>query len=217
MVWPKSGSITSKVTSSSKMPTAIELAGISGRRADSENSQAASTTNAGLADSEAWILTPRMVIQRREPFTSGPNSSVAMISATETANTTSALRLIWRGDRNDTPISTMNDGSRNMTWRLKKWNESSPIRVATGGDAASDRITPPSINTTIAASSSRSTVHHHSLNGVRCSREIIDAPRAILGNQQPMPRPCRADGRQMAPGSLHWCAIVVAKGLMESK
>ena len=42
---------------------------------------------------------------------------------------------------------------------MKKWKGSSPIRVATGGLAASDRITPPKINAMIAASNSRSTVH----------------------------------------------------------
>ena len=151
MVWPKSGSITNSDTSISSSTSAIEVAGISGRRADSANSHAASTTKAGLADSEAWMLTPIRVIQRREPLTSGPISSVATISAIETANTISAVRRICRGDRNDTPISTMKDGSRNSTWRLKKWNGSSPIRVATGGLAASDRMMPPSISAMIAA------------------------------------------------------------------
>ena len=50
MVWPKSGSITNSDTSVSSSASAIEVAGISGRRADSANSHAASTTKAGLAD-----------------------------------------------------------------------------------------------------------------------------------------------------------------------
>ena len=120
MVWPKSGSITRSDTSVISSASAIEVAGISGRRADSANSQAASTTKAGLADSEAWMLTPSSVIQRREPLTSGPNSSVATIRTMLIANTISAARRICRGDRNDTPIITMKDGSRNSTWRLKK-------------------------------------------------------------------------------------------------
>ena len=66
------------------------------------------------------MLTPIRVIQRREPLTSGPISSVATISRMLTANTISAVRLICRGDRNDTAIITMKDGSRNNTWRLKK-------------------------------------------------------------------------------------------------
>src|SRR4029077_20100222 len=147
--------------------SAIEVAGISGRFVDSANSQAAITTKAGLADSEAWMLTPTSVIQRREPFTSGPSKSVATISAMLTANTNSAVRRIWRGDRKETAISTMKDGSRNITCRLKKWKGSSPIRVATGGLAASDRMTPPSISARTAASSHLSTVHHQSENGVR--------------------------------------------------
>ena len=112
MVWPKSGCITSSATSVSSSPSAIEVAGISGRRADSANSHAASTTKAGLADSEAWMLMPISVIQRRDPLTSGPTSSVATISTTETANTISAARRICRGDRKETPISTTIDGSR---------------------------------------------------------------------------------------------------------
>src|SRR4051812_39274464 len=177
MVWPKSGSITSSDTTISNSTIAIEVAGISGRLVDSANSHAAITTKAGLADSEAWMLTPSSVIQRREPFTSGPNASVTTIKMIETANTNSALRRIAFGDMNDTAISTMNDGSRNMTWRLKKWNGSSPIRVATGGLAANDRMMPASISTEIAASSSLSTVHHHSENGVRWSRASMDIPK----------------------------------------
>jgi hypothetical protein len=53
MVWPKSGSSTSSVTVISRSASAIDVAGISGRLADSANSHATSTTNAGLRDSEA--------------------------------------------------------------------------------------------------------------------------------------------------------------------
>ena len=93
-----------------------------------------------------------------------------------TANTISAERRICRGDRKETPISTMKDGSRNITWWLKKWKGSSPMRVATGGLAASDRMTPLSISARIAPSSGRSTVHHHSESGVRSSRESMGGP-----------------------------------------
>ena len=178
MVWPKSGSITSSDTRVRSSTSAIEVAGISGRRADSANSQAASTTKAGLADSDAWMLTPIRVIQRRAPLTSGPTSSVATISTTLIANTISALRRICRGDRNETPISTMKEGKRNRTWRLKKWKGSSPIRVATGGLAASERIMPLRISAKIAPSCRRSTVHHHSLRGLRCSRDSMGIPTA---------------------------------------
>ena len=92
------------------------------------------------------MLTPSSVIQRRDPFTSAPNASVATIRTILTTKTSSARRRICFGDRNDTPISTMKDGSRNSTCRPKKWKGSSPIRVATGGLAASDRMTPPRIS-----------------------------------------------------------------------
>src|SRR5216684_2541618 len=196
MVWPKSGSITNSDTSIIRSTSAIEVAGISGRLVDSANSHAAITTKAGFADSEAWMLRPSSVIQRREPLTSGPINSVATISTIETANTISAARLICRGDRNETPISTMKDGSRNSTWRLKKWKGSSPILVATGGLAASDRIIPPSISAIIAASSSRSTVHHHSLRGLRCSRESMGIPKG--------------------GGFAHWSPMMVSEGLTRS-
>ena len=81
MVWPKSGSITSSDTSIKSRIKAIEVAGISGRRADSANSHAATTTKAGFAASDAWMLTPISVIHRREPLTSGPIRSVATIKA----------------------------------------------------------------------------------------------------------------------------------------
>ena len=66
------------------------------------------------------MLTPSSVIQRRAPLTSGPTSSVATISTIAIANTISALRRICRGDKNDTAIITMKDGTRNSTCRLKK-------------------------------------------------------------------------------------------------
>src|SRR5436190_6749142 len=50
------------------------------------------------------------------------------------------------------------------------------MRVATGGLAASDRMTPVSISARIAANSGLSTVHHHSDSGVRSSRESIGVP-----------------------------------------
>src|SRR3954447_3205325 len=47
------------------------------------------------------------------------------------------------------------------------------MRVATGGLAASDRITPVSISARMAPISGLSTVHHHSEKGVRSSRESM--------------------------------------------
>jgi len=119
------------------------------------------------------MLMPRMEIQRREPLTSAPSTSVAMSRITLMMNTTIAERRTCRGERNETPIITRNAGRMNITCRLKKWNGSRPMRVATGGLAASDRMMPPRMRVVSAASSRRSTVHHHWLKGVRRSREII--------------------------------------------
>src|SRR5882757_3100965 len=47
------------------------------------------------------------------------------------------------------------------------------MRVATRGLAASDRMTPVSINTRIAPTNGLSTVHHHSVKGARSSRESM--------------------------------------------
>src|SRR5262245_97886 len=86
------------------------------------------------------------------------------------------------------------------------------MRTATGGLAASDRMMPPSIRARIAASSRRSTVHHHSPKGVRCSREIMAAilagprcppaaspqdvmPGLVLGIHDPLRKPQAMDGR----------------------
>jgi hypothetical protein len=119
------------------------------------------------------MLTPSSVIQRREPFTSGPIASVSTIRMMLAAKMIRAERRIARGDRKETPSSTRHEGSRNITWRLKKWKGSSPIRVATGGLAASDKITPVSISARMAPISGLSTVHHHSEKGVRSSRESM--------------------------------------------
>ena len=99
MVWPKSGCSTSNVITSSSNPIATLLAGISGLREDSANSQAMRMTKAGLTNSEGWMLTPRSTIQRRAPFTSAPNCNVAASMMTDTTNTNSASRRTWRGER----------------------------------------------------------------------------------------------------------------------
>ena len=50
-----------------------------------------------------------------------------------------------------------------------------PMRRATGGLAARHSMMPPSISAPSAANVSRSTVHHHSENGVGCAREVMVA------------------------------------------
>ena len=53
------------------------------------------------------------------------------------------------------------------------------MRAATGGLAARHNTIPPSISAPSAASVSRSTVRHHSLNGVGCAREVITSPNGV--------------------------------------
>ena len=53
------------------------------------------------------------------------------------------------------------------------------MRVATAGLAASESTMPVIISTAIAASSIRSTVHHHSANRVRSTREIMESPAPV--------------------------------------
>jgi hypothetical protein len=52
MVWPKSGCSTSSAATVSSSVNATVLAGISGRRVDSANSQAIRTTKAGFRNSD---------------------------------------------------------------------------------------------------------------------------------------------------------------------
>ena len=120
MLWPKSGCSTSSVTVSSSRPSAMVLAGISGRREDSANNQAIRMTNAGFRNSEGWTLTPSTTIHRRAPLTSAPNQKVATTNARLTRNTTNASRRICRGVSNEVAISTMRAGTRNSRCRLTK-------------------------------------------------------------------------------------------------
>ena len=89
-------------------------------RVDSANSQEIRITKAGLTNSDGWMLTPASTIQRRAPFTSAPNTSVAAVRARQTMKTTSARRRIWRGDRNETAIITRKAGARYIACRLTK-------------------------------------------------------------------------------------------------
>ena len=74
--------------------SAMVLAGISGRRADSPNNHATRITKDGLRNSDGCRLTPSTVIQRRAPLTSAPNTRVAATRTMLSANTTSAIRRI---------------------------------------------------------------------------------------------------------------------------
>ena len=83
IVWPKSGCrisgtiVTGRIRSDSARASPLGAPS----RPPSVNAQAASTTKAGLMNSDG--CTP--MIQRREPLTSAPNISAATISANETA------------------------------------------------------------------------------------------------------------------------------------
>ena len=180
MVWPKSGCSTSRPTTTTSIASAKVLAGISGRRPDSPNSQAIRTTKAGLRNSDGCTLTPRITSQRRAPLISAPKNGVTATSTRLTTKTTSASWRISRGDRNEVAIRTATAGMRNSTWRLTKWNGSSPMRAATGGLAARHSTMPPSISAPSAASVSRSTVRHHSLSSVGCAREAMASPKCRL-------------------------------------
>ena len=120
MVWPKSGCITSSATTASSSTSAKALAGISGRFADSPNSQATRMTKAGLRNSDGWILTPNRTSQRRAPLISWPNIGVTATMAMATRNTISDRRRICCGVRNDTASMMAMVGNRKMMWRLTK-------------------------------------------------------------------------------------------------
>ena len=143
--------------------------GTSRRLPPSEKAQATRMTKAGLRNSEGW--TPK--IQRREPFTSWPNSRATTISPMAATKTITAVRRTWRGVRNETAISTATAGRSEIACRLTKWKVGRPMRSATGGLAAMVRIIPATISVASVASSQRSTVHHQFARTVRCARETI--------------------------------------------
>ena len=102
MVWPKSGSITSSDTSSIRSTSAIEVAGISGRLRRFREQPCRQHHERGLADSDAWMLRPISVIQRREPYDLGAEQQRRHDQRdAETANTISAERADqpWRQER----------------------------------------------------------------------------------------------------------------------
>ena len=112
VVWPKSGCATRTTMVANSSTIANALAGTSGLLANSANSQAVRMTNAGLRNSEGWMLTPRMISQRRAPLISAPKNSVPITIAKLTAKTISATRRIWRGESSDVPSITATAGIR---------------------------------------------------------------------------------------------------------
>ena len=120
MVWPKSGCTTRSATTVSSSTSDMALAGISGRLADSPNSQATRMTKDGLRNSDGWILTPKSTSQRRAPLISWPKIGVAATMIRLTMNTISDSRRICCGVRNDTPSRMAMVGNRKNIWRLTK-------------------------------------------------------------------------------------------------
>ena len=102
MVWPKSGWMTSSVTTVRSIISEMRLAGMSGRFEDSPNSQATRMTKAGLRNSDGWILTPKMISQRLAPLISAPNTGVSATRIRLTIKTASDRRRIWFGLRKET-------------------------------------------------------------------------------------------------------------------
>ena len=96
------------------------LAGMSGRLADSPNSQAIRITNAGFKNSDGCTFMPNSTSQRRAPLISAPNIGVSATMTTLTAKTTMASRRIWRGLRKETASITATAGTRSRMWRLTK-------------------------------------------------------------------------------------------------
>ena len=103
MVWPKSGCTTSSATTVSSIASAMALAGMSGRLADSPNSQAIRMTKAGFRNSDGWMLTPNKISQRRAPLISAPKYGVAATMIRLIANTAIASRRIWRATETTPP------------------------------------------------------------------------------------------------------------------
>ena len=112
MVWPKSGCFTKSATTVSSITNEMVLAGMSGRLADSPNSQATTTTKAGFKNSDGWMFTPKITSQRRAPLISAPKTGVNATRMRLAKNTMTASRLIWRGLRKDTLSSTAMVGKR---------------------------------------------------------------------------------------------------------
>ncbi len=134
-------------------------------------------------NSEGWMLTPSRTSQRFAPLISGPATSVAITSARLMKKTIIASRRIARGESMEVPSMTTVAGTRKSACLCTKWNGSMPRRIATGGDAAKSSTIPISIKVRIAPTRSRSTVHHHSLRGVRWAREIMRFSLS-LGSQE---------------------------------
>ncbi len=96
--------------------------------------------------------------------------------ASEQMKISSAARLTWRGDRNETPRKIASAASRKKAWRLTKWKVERPSRSATGGPPAISSTTPETMSATSAPRMMRSIDHHQRPLRLGSARETIVAP-----------------------------------------
>ena len=75
---------------------------------------------AGFRNSDGCSEKPPTSIQRREPLTSTPITSVISIRPTMPANMISDNRRAIRGVKNETPTKSATVGTKNIKWRLAK-------------------------------------------------------------------------------------------------
>ncbi len=162
-------------------------------RPPSVKAQAASTTNAGLMNSDGW----RPKIQRLAPLTSAPNMSARMMSANDTAKVSNAARRTCRGERNEVAIISAAVGSSIKAWRLTKWKVERLSRSATAGLAASAMTRPITISATNEPISHRSAVRIQSATGPRSTLETMSSISPFACALRP-PRAARAIWR-LAP------------------
>ena len=92
IVWPKSGWATNSAATMPSSSSEKLRPGRSGRFCPSASRKPTRMANIGFMNSDGCTDMPRMVIQRREPLTSGPISSVRINRPTQTMKPASAAR-----------------------------------------------------------------------------------------------------------------------------
>ena len=112
------------------------------------------------------------MIQRCAPLICGPMNSASAISAMPNRNSPSAARRTCRPLMKVAATNTAAAGTRKITCRLKKWKPSSPMRSATGGEAASEKITPSAMSRNTAPISAQSVENHQRASSPWSLREI---------------------------------------------
>ena len=117
------------------------------------------------------------------------------MSANEKANSSSAARRTWRGDRNEVAIIRIAVGTSISACRSTKWKVERLSRSATAGLAASAMTRPITISATNEPSSQRSTVRIQSATGPRSdSRHHGSRPPSCACARARAPRQPFGDG-----------------------